>query len=129
MKENVLIQTVTVKIPFTQRVPDFGNSPLFLLPSKQSLAVICSEFITEFKLGLEMGHEKDGDSFTSHKYPLCSALYNRHFNQVNMIVYSFWLIAMTLSVSGSQVVINNSVLSNKKRYSVSYMSHGISEFS
>ena len=83
--EHVLIQKVSIKLPFTQRLPDFGSCPLFLLPTEQSLVVICNEYIAELNLGLDVGDQTEGDLFTSHKHPLCSALFNKHFNQVTII--------------------------------------------
>lgn len=82
LREHVLLQTITIKLPFIQRLPDFGGKPLIVLPSAESLVVISNEYTAELKLGLIMGGEEDGDLFVSHKYPLCAALYNRHFNQV-----------------------------------------------
>jgi len=82
MTEHVPLQTITIKLPFIQRMPDFGAKPLLVLPSGESLLVASNEYTAELKLGLVMGGEEDGDLFVSHKYPLCAALFNRHFNQV-----------------------------------------------
>lgn len=80
--EYILIQTITVKFPFSQRLPDFGPKPFSLLPTRQSLAIACNEYIAEIKLGLAMGNQSDTTVFTSHKHPICTALYNKHFHQV-----------------------------------------------
>lgn len=82
LREYTLIQTLTVKFPFTQRLPEFGPNPMSLLPNSQTLVVICNEYIAEFKLGLTVSRHADSNFFTSHNQPLCGALYNRHFRQV-----------------------------------------------
>lgn len=49
--EHYLLQTVSVKFPFTQRLPDFGPSPLSLLtlPSP-TVTVSCNDYIARFSL-------------------------------------------------------------------------------
>ena len=53
IREHHLLQTVSVKFPFTQRLPDFGPSPLSLLPFPcPTLTVSCNEYIARFTLNL-----------------------------------------------------------------------------
>ena len=95
--EHVLIQKITVKFPFSQRLPDHGPSILHVLQPTNSLCVLCNEYIAEFKVGSSStgstpsaldgsGSNKLGGSVwsvTSHKHPLCAAVYNPHFRQVS----------------------------------------------
>ena len=94
--EHVLVQKITVKFPFSQRLPDHGPSILHILQPTNSLCVLCNEYIAEFKVGSaaslgsgsaalsSVGANKQSVwTVTSHKHPLCAALYNAHFSQVS----------------------------------------------
>lgn len=95
--EHVLVQKITVKFPFSQRLPDHGPSILHILQPTNSLCVLCNEYIAEFKVGSAsssvgsstaslssaIGNKQSVWSVTSHKHPLCAALYNAHFRQVS----------------------------------------------
>lgn len=99
--EHVLVQKITVKFPFSQRLPDHGPSILHVLQSTNSLCVLCNEYIAEFKVGASAtsaavgsgaaalgsvgGNKQSVWSVTSHEHPLCAALYNAHFRQVSDI--------------------------------------------
>ena len=87
--EHVLVQKITVKFPFSQRLPDHGPSILHVLPANNSLCVLCNEYVAEFKVGSMVGvaSKQSVWSVTSHEYPLCAAVYNPHFRQVTMGVY------------------------------------------
>lgn len=86
--EHVLVQKITVKFPFSQRLPDHGPSVLHVLPTNSSLCVLCNEYIAEFKVGSTTGAASKQSvwSVTSHEHPLCAALYNAHFHQVKLIL-------------------------------------------
>ena len=93
--EHVLVQKITVKFPFSQRLPDHGPSILHVLQPTNSLCVLCNEYIAEFKVGSASGatgnaattagsfNKQSVWSVSSHEHPLCAALYNAHFQQVN----------------------------------------------
>ena len=72
---------VSVKFPFSQRLPDYGPCPLSLLKCSHSLVVLCNEYIGELKLGSASVHGAVSQR-TCHQNPLCAALYNQHFHQV-----------------------------------------------
>lgn len=81
--EYALIQTITIKFPFCQRLTEFGPKPMSLLPSGQHLVILCNEYIAKIKLGLVDGNQSESSGvFTSHKHPLCAAIYNKHLRQV-----------------------------------------------
>ena len=86
MFEHSLIQSISVKFPFIQRLPDYGPGVLSLLPPSHphTLTVLCNEYIAELKLG-EVGGANQKWSVVSHNHPLCSALYNEHFEQVGVV--------------------------------------------
>ena len=99
--EHVLLQKITVKFLFSQRLPDHGPSILHILQLNNSLCVLCNEYIAEFKVGSAVvsvagagtttalggfvgGSNKQSVwNVTSHEHPLCAALYNAHFRQVS----------------------------------------------
>lgn len=74
-----MVQSVSVKFPFSQQTPDFGPSPLHLRPS-HSLALLCNAFIAELRVGLG---PRRFTSITSHKHPLTAALYSSQLHQVH----------------------------------------------
>ena len=60
IREHNLLQTVSVKFPFTQRQPDFGPCPLLLLPLPSTTLIIsCNEYLARFSLneGKILGYE------------------------------------------------------------------------
>lgn len=79
--EHDLLQTVSVKFPFSQRQPDYGPSILSLLPT-HTLTITRNEYIAQFNIGVSEGL---GTKLrvTSHQHPVTTALYNPHFHQVN----------------------------------------------
>ena len=77
--EHFMVQSVSVKFPFSQQTPDFGPSPLHLLPS-HSLTLLCNAFIAELRVGL--GPRRSA-TLISHKHPLTAALYSSHLHQVH----------------------------------------------
>ena len=83
--EHVLVQKISVKFPFSQRLPDHGPSVLHMMPYSSSLYILCNEYIAEFKVGSATGSASSRQSVwsvTSHEFPLCAAVYNAHFHQV-----------------------------------------------
>ena len=90
--EHVLVQKITVKFPFSQRLPDHGPAVLHALQPTNSLCILCNEYIAEFKVGSVSSsstaaagsvNKQSVWSVTSHEHPLCAALYNAHFHQVS----------------------------------------------
>ena len=56
--EHYLLQTISVKFPFTQRQPDFGPSPLYILPlPSPTLTICCNEYMAKFTLTTTAGIE------------------------------------------------------------------------
>ena len=81
LNEHTLLQYITVRFPFTQRLPDYGPRPLYLTTS--SIIVTCNEHIAEYQLGItDHGHSQNRWTITTQKYPLCAALYSASFHQV-----------------------------------------------
>ncbi|XP_065898350.1 cilia- and flagella-associated protein 337-like isoform X2 [Dysidea avara] len=81
LNEHTLLQYITVRFPFTQRLPDYGPRPLYHSPS--SIIVMCNEHIAEYQLGItDHGHSQNRWTVTTQKYPLCAALYSVSFHQV-----------------------------------------------
>ena len=83
--EHCLMQTISVRFPFSQRQPDYGPRILAWLAGN-SLTVTCNEYLAEYRLGIP-AKSADQWAVTSHAHPLCSALYNPHFHQVNRCSY------------------------------------------
>lgn len=87
--EHSLVQSISIKFPFSQQSPDFGPSPLHSLPSSplhplsSSLMLMCNAFIAELKLGVASQETANDMTITSHKHPVTTALYNPHFHQVH----------------------------------------------
>ena len=77
--EHFMVQSVSVKFPFSQQTPDFGPSPLHFLPS-HSLTLLCNAFIAELRVG---SGPRRSATVTSHKHPLTAALYSSHLHQVH----------------------------------------------
>ena len=59
IREHHLLQTVTVKFPFTQRAPDFGTCPLLLLPlPSPTITISCNDYLARFPLNEGMYTQK-----------------------------------------------------------------------
>ena len=73
--EHSLLQTVSVKFPFTQRLPDFGPSPLILLPLPHpTLTILCNEYIARYTLGgVQSAHAEGAE--VSHCHAVCAVQY------------------------------------------------------
>jgi len=82
LHEHTLLQYITVRFPFTQRLPDYGAKPLYQTSS--SIVVTCNEHIAEYQLGITSDHTHSYNrwSITTQKHPLCAALYSSCFHQV-----------------------------------------------
>ena len=85
--EHTLVQTISVKFPFSQRLPDYGPGILAWLPGN-SLTVTCNEYLAEYRVGIPV-QPAGRWAVTSHTHPLCAALYNPHFHQVSYTPVSF----------------------------------------
>jgi WD40 repeat protein len=78
--EHTLLQTVSVKFPFSQRQPEFSSTVLFLL-SPTKLAVTCNEYISVYPLGDTSTTIRKG-VVMSHAKPLIGATYDPRLQQV-----------------------------------------------
>ena len=73
--EHSLLQTVSVKFPFTQRLPDFGPSPLvLLLLPHPTLTILCNEYIARYTLGGVQSADAEGAE-VSHCHAVCALQY------------------------------------------------------
>ena len=75
-----LVQSISLKFPFSQRLPDFGSSILHSF-SLNTLTITCNEYIAELKLGMSLGVANQS-AITSHSHPVTTALYNPHLHQI-----------------------------------------------
>ncbi len=73
-----LVQSVPIRFPFTQRLPDFGPASLHLLQS-DSLVVLCIEYLAELRLTVRGANRS---TTTSHAHPITAVLYNTHSRHV-----------------------------------------------
>ena len=78
--EHTLLQSFTVKFPFTQRQPDFGPTVLTLL-SPSVLSIMCNEYIAVYTIGNITESSTNWTSLSHHK-PLIAAYYESQFQQV-----------------------------------------------
>ncbi|CAI8023726.1 WD repeat-containing protein 49, partial [Geodia barretti] len=82
IREHHLLQTVSVKFPFTQRQPDFGPSPLLTLPlPSPTLNISCNEYMARFTLNEAAGLEGEKVD-TGHTHPVCAVFFIPHFDQL-----------------------------------------------
>lgn len=82
IREHHLLQMVSVKFPFTQRLPDFGPSPLTLLPHPSpTLTITCNEYIARYTLSAGQSSDAEGAGL-SHAHPVCAVLYSPVLHQV-----------------------------------------------
>jgi WD40 repeat protein len=82
IREHHLLQTISIKFPFTQRLPDFGPSPLslLLLPSP-TLTVSSNEYMAKFTLSA--GAPSEGVRLdVSHTHPVCAVVYCPSLDQL-----------------------------------------------
>ena len=102
IREHHLLQTVSVKFPFTQRQPDFGPSPLLTLPlPSPTLNISCNEYMAKFTLNegthtlnthyfesprckpLSLAAGLEGEKVdTGHTHPVCAVFFIPHFDQL-----------------------------------------------
>lgn len=75
-----LVQSVSIKFPFTQRLPEFGPSSLRTLHT-DTLIVMCNEYMAELRLTSTVGGVNRSTA-TSHAHPITAVLYNAHLHQV-----------------------------------------------
>lgn len=86
--EQVLVQKIHVRFPFSQRLPDYGPSVLTLHNSHiPTLVVVCNEYIAELKVGTVRAGLTAGEgvAVTSHTHSLLAAVYNPHLHQVSSV--------------------------------------------
>lgn len=89
VKDYTCLQTILVKFPTSLHghIPDHGSFPLHLqaiIGSPHScLLIACNDYIAKLKLGL---YQKPIDDIPrTHYAPLCGAIYNQFFREVQTI--------------------------------------------